>query len=165
VINADFRGAKSAHLLQRNLQGCRGECFFFARGLSVLLRGMVPLLAGIGPASGSRSRRWALGSSAWEAWVQRRPCGQAGAIAFRNSRLQRENSLTIQPSLTLTPLAQVSVTVDMHWFWRLQTADGLYSPSGQLLRGTNGSTARFVGGNLAVKAEWQLQRHVTLTAT
>jgi len=39
----------------------------------------------------------------------------------------------------------------------------VYSPSGQLLRPASGSTARFVGSNLAVTAEWHMQRHLTLT--
>ena len=91
------------------------------------------------------------------------PLFPRGSYFSETALLGPRNFFNIQPSLTLTPLADVSVTVDVNWFWRLQTADGVYSPSGQLLRPAGGSTARFVGSNLAVKAEWHMQRHVTLT--
>jgi Alginate export len=92
------------------------------------------------------------------------PLFPRGSYFSETALLGPRNFFNVQPSLTLTPLESVSVTVDMNWFWRLQTKDGLYSPSGQLLRGANGSTARFVGSNLAVKTAWQLQRHVTISA-
>jgi hypothetical protein len=91
------------------------------------------------------------------------PLFPRGSYFSETALLGPRNFFNIQPSLTLTPHADVSVTVDVNWFWRLQTADGVYSPSGQLLRPAGGSTARFVGSNLAVKAEWHMQRHVTLT--
>ena len=92
------------------------------------------------------------------------PLFPRGSYFSETALLGPRNFVNVQPSLTLTPLEAVSVTLDVNWFWRLQTADGLYSPSGQLLRGPSGSTARFVGSNLAVTAEWHLQRHVTITA-
>jgi hypothetical protein len=93
------------------------------------------------------------------------PLFPRGSYFSETALLGPRNFFNVQPSLTLTPLETVSVTLDVNWFWRLQTADGLYSPSGQPLRGANGSTARFVGSNLALKTAWHLQRHVTITAT
>jgi hypothetical protein len=91
------------------------------------------------------------------------PLFPRGSYFSETALLGPRNFVNVQPSLTLTPSKAVSVTVDVNWFWRLRTADGVYSPSGQLLRPAGGSTARFVGSNLAVTAEWHMQRHLTLT--
>jgi hypothetical protein len=92
------------------------------------------------------------------------PLFPRGSYFSETALLGPRNFFNVQPSLTLTPLDPVSVTLDINWFWRLQTADGLYSPSGQLLRAADSSTARYVGSNVAVKTAWQLQRHVSITA-
>lgn len=91
------------------------------------------------------------------------PLFPRGNYFSETALLGPRNFVNVQPSLTLTPSKAVAVTVDVNWFWRLQTADGVYSPSGQLLRPGSGSTAQFVGSNLAVTAEWHMQRHLTLT--
>jgi hypothetical protein len=93
------------------------------------------------------------------------PLFPRGSYFSETALLGPRNFFNVQPSLTLTPLESVSLTLDVNWFWRLQTADGLYSPSGQLLRAADGSTARYVGSNVALKTAWQLQRHVAITAT
>jgi hypothetical protein len=92
------------------------------------------------------------------------PLFPRGSYFSETAILGPRNFFNVQPSLTLAPLESVSLTLDVNWFWRLQTADGLYSPSGQLLRAADGSTARYVGSNLAVKTAWQLHRHVAITA-
>lgn len=91
------------------------------------------------------------------------PLFPRGSYFSETALLGPRNFVNVQPSLTLTPGKAVSVTLDVNWFWRLWTADGVYSPSGQLLRPASGSTARFVGSNLAVTTEWHMQRHLTLT--
>jgi hypothetical protein len=92
------------------------------------------------------------------------PLFPRGSYFSETALLGPRNFFNVQPSLMLTPHASLSLTLDVNWFWRLQTTDGLYSPSGQLLRTADSSTARFVGSNLAVKIAWQLQRHVTIAA-
>jgi hypothetical protein len=50
------------------------------------------------------------------------------------------------------------------FFWRQSLNDGVYSPNGQLLRASDGSTARYVGTEISFTNEWKVNRHLTLTA-
>jgi hypothetical protein len=56
------------------------------------------------------------------------------------------------------------LTADVDFFWRLETSDGIYSPSGRLLRSGAGSQAHYVATELTVNATWRVTRSVTLTA-
>jgi hypothetical protein len=47
---------------------------------------------------------------------------------------------------------------------RLETGDGIYSSSGQLLRSGAGSEAHHVGNELSLNATWQINPHIELTA-
>jgi hypothetical protein len=74
------------------------------------------------------------------------------------------NFWNFAPSLVLHPADGVSLTTDLNFFWRLRTADGIYAPSGRLLRQGIGTDERFVGSTLSLTAEWQVNRHLALTA-
>lgn len=66
--------------------------------------------------------------------------------------------------LNLLPNPDWSLTADLNLFWRLDTADGLYSPSGQIVRYPNGSTAHFAVTALSLTAEYTVTRGLVLTA-
>lgn len=73
------------------------------------------------------------------------------------------NFFDLHPSLTLQVQQDLSVTSDVDFFWRQQAGDGVYSPSGLLLRSGSGSMARYVGTTLSFNAERQMGRHLTAT--
>jgi hypothetical protein len=73
------------------------------------------------------------------------------------------NFYNVHPFVTIWPHDDVSITADWDFFWRLETADGVYSPSGRILRAPNGSTARYVGSAVSLNATWQVDPRVALT--
>ena len=74
------------------------------------------------------------------------------------------NFYNLHPYLTVLPHPRLVLTADVDFFWRLETSDGIYSPSGRLLRSGAGSQAHYVATELTVNAKWQFTRSVTLTA-
>lgn len=74
------------------------------------------------------------------------------------------NFYNVHPSLAVFPHRSLVITADVDFFWRLETTDGLYSPSGQLLRSGVGSNAHYVATELSVNATWQISRSLSLTA-
>ena len=74
------------------------------------------------------------------------------------------NFVNIQPSLTVSPAERWSVTADVNAFWRLETEDGVYAPSGQLVRASGGSGERFVGTSASLAVTYSVSDHLSLGA-
>ncbi|MFZ5556146.1 MAG: alginate export family protein [Pseudomonadota bacterium] len=74
------------------------------------------------------------------------------------------NFFNVHPFLTVQPAGGWRVTADVNFFWRLETADGVYAPSGQLIRAAGGSDERFVGWSVSLTSEYALTRRLTFTA-
>lgn len=74
------------------------------------------------------------------------------------------NFFNLHPSIGFQPLAAVTVTADIDFFWRLETKDGVYNPGGGLLRGAQGSDERFVGTELSLNVTWEINSRLTLTS-
>ena len=74
------------------------------------------------------------------------------------------NFFNVQPSLRIAPAEGWSVTADMNAFWRLETGDGVYAPSGQLIRAAGGSDERFVGLSTSLAVEYAVSGHLSLGA-
>ena len=74
------------------------------------------------------------------------------------------NFFNIHPFLTFHPARDWSITTDLNFFWRLETSDGIYSPSGQLIRPSSDSDERFVASAVSVNAEWNITHHLLFTA-
>ncbi|WP_346840077.1 alginate export family protein [Microbulbifer sp. SAOS-129_SWC] len=66
--------------------------------------------------------------------------------------------------LNLQPNRALALTADLDFFWRLETEDGLYSPSGQIIRGPDDSDAHFAAITLSLTAEYTVCRGLVLTA-
>ncbi|MEO1177302.1 MAG: alginate export family protein, partial [Pseudomonadota bacterium] len=74
------------------------------------------------------------------------------------------NFLNIQPSLSLKPTNQVTASAAVNFFWRLETGDGVYTPSGQILRTPSRSSERFVGTGLSFSTTYEVAQNLEATA-
>jgi hypothetical protein len=74
------------------------------------------------------------------------------------------NFYNLHPFLTVTPHPNWTATADLNFFWRLETSDGVYSPSGDLIRLPGGSDQHFVTTALSLNLYWQISRHFLSTA-
>jgi hypothetical protein len=92
------------------------------------------------------------------------PLFPRGSYFSELALLGPRNFWNLAPSLVLHPADGFSLTTDLDFFWRLQTADGTYAPDGRLLRDGTGTNERFVGSTLSFTAEWRIRRHLSLTA-
>ncbi|WP_237056434.1 alginate export family protein [Microbulbifer sediminum] len=66
--------------------------------------------------------------------------------------------------LYLNPSGVLALTADVNFFWRLESEDGLYSPSGQIIRRPEGSDAHFAASALSFTAEYTIRRGLVFTA-
>ncbi len=91
------------------------------------------------------------------------PLFPRGSYFSEVALLGPRNFYNLHPFLTLNPTDRIAITTDVDFFWRLQTEDGIYSPSGQLLRSGAGSDARYVGTEISLNASWQVTDRLALT--
>jgi hypothetical protein len=75
------------------------------------------------------------------------------------------NHVDVHPMVSLRLIERLAVAVHYDVFWRTRLADGLYRTSGALIVPGQGTSSRHVGSELALRAQWQLDRHATLVAT
>src|SRR3546814_17878961 len=66
--------------------------------------------------------------------------------------------------MTVNPARDWSVTADLNLFWRLETEEGIYGPSGRLIRGASGSDERFVGSTVSLTSEYAIRERLTVMA-
>lgn len=74
------------------------------------------------------------------------------------------NFWNVSPSLQLRPHRDVSLETRVNLFWRMEGRDGVYRPSGALLRSGAGSSERFVGTELSVSATWRASERLRFSA-
>ena len=91
------------------------------------------------------------------------PLYPRGSYFSEVALLGPRNFYNLHPFLTVNPTDRLSITTDVDFFWRLQTEDGIYSPSGQLLRSGAGSDAHYVGTEISFNAGWQVTDGFALT--
>ena len=75
------------------------------------------------------------------------------------------NHVDVHPAVTLHPIDQLSVMLHYDAFWRESLADGVYRTSGVLITTGQASRARHVGSELALRVQWQSDRHTTFVAS
>lgn len=79
----------------------------------------------------------------------------------------RQNIMSIHPGVQLTfvkdrPYAKsVKLRADYHWFWRAETSDALYNAGGGVIRAAGGSDQDYVGSELDLLLDWQVNRHLS----
>lgn len=71
-----------------------------------------------------------------------------------NAVLGPANFVNIHPYARLRPREALLVGLDLNLFWRLERADGVYAPPGNLIRAAGGSRERFVDAALSGVVEW-----------
>ncbi len=74
------------------------------------------------------------------------------------------NFFNLNPYLMFSPSERLSVSTDVNFHWRLETADGIYGPSGALFRAANGSTARYVSTSVSMSAAYRLSDAIGVEA-
>lgn len=74
------------------------------------------------------------------------------------------NFYNLHVFVSASPLESVRITTDVNAYWRLSLADGIYGPSGNLIRGPNESEARFVTLAWSTAAEWEISWWLDATA-
>jgi hypothetical protein len=80
--------------------------------------------------------------------------GQAALIGPANLR-------DLHPVLTLYPARTNDFALSFDWdfFWRASSADGLYSVPYVLSRSGNATQSTYIGDQLTMEMDWQVQRH------
>lgn len=75
------------------------------------------------------------------------------------------NHIDVHPAITLQPAEGTTIMLHYDAFWRESLGDGLYNSGGVLLASGRGSRARYVGSELALRIQWQVNRHTILVAS
>lgn len=68
------------------------------------------------------------------------------------------NFANLHPSLELRLTEALSFAIDANFYWRLETDDGIYGPSGNILRTGADTNSRYVGPALSASIDWTLNR-------
>ena len=92
------------------------------------------------------------------------PLYPRGNYFSQDAILGPQNFYNAHLFLTLNPCRICSLTIDYDAFWRLSTDDGVYGSNGSLLRSADGSKERWVATALSLAAEWNVNRHLSITA-
>jgi hypothetical protein len=71
------------------------------------------------------------------------------------------NFFNVHPGIEASPREDLAVAVDVNLYWRLSREDGLYGPSGNLLRASGDSKERFAGTALSAYLGWEMNRYVS----
>ncbi|MEO1191373.1 MAG: alginate export family protein [Pseudomonadota bacterium] len=74
------------------------------------------------------------------------------------------NFFNINPHLNLQITDSLSINADVNFYWRLSRQDGVYAPSGQIIRAPGGSQARYVATGISLEIPWQITRELDVAA-
>jgi hypothetical protein len=70
------------------------------------------------------------------------------------------NFIDVHPYVETTFPHDVTVSVDWIFHWRQSLEDGVYDVPGSLIRGADGSQAKFVGHRPGTEIHWHANRHL-----
>ena len=87
---------------------------------------------------------------------------QSGTYSGRAQLLGPSNSIRLEPTLTLAPRANVSVSTGWGFFWRESEQDGLYGIPGNLIVPSNGVRGHYEGSRPIVEVLWRLNPHLSM---
>ncbi len=86
-----------------------------------------------------------------------------GSYFSENALLGPANFFNVHPYLRLRPRDDLLTFVDVNFYWRLETEDGVYGPPGFLIREPLGSDERLVDISVSAGVEWQAGEHFFLS--
>ena len=92
------------------------------------------------------------------------PLFPRGAYFSETALIGPANHIDLHPSLELKPIERLKLTLDWDFFWRESTRDAIYGNGVNVVVPAGSSRDHYVGNQVQVLTEWQLQRHVTLSA-
>lgn len=75
------------------------------------------------------------------------------------------NFFDLQPSITVTPWDNLSISIGWDALWRETTADAIYIGAGSPVKGTAGNGGRYIGNQVSLDVDWQIDRHLEAKAT
>ena len=87
---------------------------------------------------------------------------QSGEYSGRAQLLGPSNSLRLEPTLTLAPRRNVSVSTGWGFYWRESEQDGLYGIPGNLIVPSNGVPGHYEGSRPIVEVAWALNPHLSV---
>ena len=87
---------------------------------------------------------------------------QSGEYSGRAQLLGASNSIRLEPTLTLSPRRNISVSTGWGFYWRESEQDGLYGIPGNLIIPSNGVPGRYEGSRPIAEVAWTLNPHLSL---
>ena len=72
----------------------------------------------------------------------------------------RQNITSASGGLAVTPVRDLTVTLQQYFFWRASDRDAIYNKAGGVLRPGTGTTARYVGAEIDLLATYNFTRHL-----
>lgn len=75
------------------------------------------------------------------------------------------NLIDVHPMARLQLSDTTSFEAAWTWYWRTSKQDGVYGSGLNLIQDSAGSEARYIGNELSVLFEWQIDRHLAFTTS
>lgn len=86
-----------------------------------------------------------------------------GSYFSEASILGPSNFFNVHPYLRVHPREELTVFLDVNFYWRLELADGVYGPPGDLIRAPQGSNDRAVANAVSAGIEFEPRHDVLLS--
>ena len=88
-------------------------------------------------------------------------------LAYFNAAalLAPANIMDLQPSISIRPFRNVTVTLGWDFAWRQTTQDAIYIEPFVAVPRTAGQGSSYIGNQIALDITWQVNRHITLEAS
>jgi hypothetical protein len=72
----------------------------------------------------------------------------------------RQNIVNSLVGVTVSPVRDLTLSLQQYFFWRASERDALYNKQGGVLRPGTGTTARYVGAEMDLLATYDFTRHL-----
>jgi hypothetical protein len=92
------------------------------------------------------------------------PLFPRGAYFSETALIGPANHIDLHPSVEVKPIEQLKLSLDWDFFWRESSHDAIYGNGVNVVVPADSSRDHYVGNQVQLLAEWQLQRHLTFTA-
>jgi hypothetical protein len=76
-----------------------------------------------------------------------------------------QNIIDIHPEIDWRPSDMLTFTLTPNFYWRESTGDGIYNAGGFPLASSNSGNSRYVGAEINLVAQWQINRHLNFSVS